>query len=156
MKNHLLQNTTTRLTNPGSSNPTIGHKGEMQKLISHLIAKTQPNAVKKNSFVVNDVTPTHLFQSPPKTLLLVLGNLLLDIIDHTENNCIRIRTSPAGCGFLIHLTSKSVAGNKDFVICMATLQLIAERMGEKVRITYNTLSREPNIEVSFSRQNIAA
>lgn len=133
-----------------------GEENEMlYSLVNRLICLSLPGAVKKRSFIINDIRHDKTIPAPKKIITLVLGNLLCDIINYSSNNCIRIGNSPTDNGIIIRMSDKRMAGNKNFVVSMATIQLITERTGENIRFVYG-MDPEPRLEICFINRKTAA
>ncbi len=139
----------TPLNSGNPAEPTT--KKTLDQLVSILAAGSLPAAVRRKSFIVNDV-PRAMFISADENLLAtVLGTILHTVINHTENSCIRIAANvfddivyvqmQDSCSF----SSDAVAGD------LQQVQTLAQKMGGHVSLNRK---REKVTSIAFSFPNL--
>lgn len=134
-----------------TNDPGESAQKSLDELVSLLAAGALPAAVKKKSFIVNDV-PEKLFICADENLLAtVLSSLLHTVVNHSDNSCIRIAAQENGGDVQVNIrdscnvTDYSVAGD------LLQVQELAQKLGGYVSITNR---HEKNITIAFSFPNL--
>lgn len=117
--------------------PLKPQNGQLKTLIDQILYSLLSGSVKRRNLVINDVPLGLPMATDENFMARILGNLLSDIVSHTENDCIRISASKNGMLAVISMKSKTITYDKSFVLCMQTLQLIAQEMGGIIKIDKN-------------------
>ncbi len=137
--------------NPASS-PTASN---LSQLVSRLVTSTLPTAVRRKSFIVNDI-PAELYVAANEDMLAaVLSNLLNTVINHTENSCVRVSAKVYGGIILVYIKDSGSFNSYTVAYDMQQLQLLAKKMGGCICV--NTQRKEiPGIAFSFPNVSRAA
>lgn len=117
--------------------PLKPQNGQLKTLIDQILYSLLSGSVKRRNLVINDVPLGLPMATDENFMARILGNLLSDIVSHTENDCIRISASKNGMLAVISMKNKTITYDKSFVLCMQTLQLIAQEMGGIIKIDKN-------------------
>jgi hypothetical protein len=108
---------------------------QMKPLVDHLVNSVTASSVKRRNLLINDVPAGLPTVTDQNLLALLLGNIINDVVCHTENDCIRISASKNGSVATISLKSNTIAYDKSFALCLETIQVIAQTMGAVVSIS---------------------
>lgn len=124
-------------------------------LISRLVSSALPTAVRRKSFILNDI-PRELYIAGNENILAaVLSNLLNTVVSHTENSCVRISAKVYGGITLVYIKD-SGSFNKYTVACkLQELQLLAKKVGGCISFI-NRITEAPSIAFSFPHVSKAA
>ena len=126
-----------------SQNPVALHL-----MVSRISASSLPSAIRKNSFIINDV-PADLHANTDENMLAtVFGSLLNTVITHSENCCIRISAKLFGRVVLFQLKDTPRLNNSAFAGNLRQVQLLAEKIGGTVSIS-NERDEATTIVFSF-------
>jgi len=117
--------------------PLKPQTGQLKTLIDQILYSLLSGSVRRRNLVINDVPLGLPMATDENFMARILGNLLSDIVSHTENDCIRISASKNGMLAVISMKNKTITYDKSFVLCMQTLQLIAQEMGGIIKIDKN-------------------
>lgn len=120
-------------------------------LVSLLATSVLPTAVRRKSFIVNEIPREFHIAADENMLASVLGSLLHTVVTHTENSCIRIAAKEYGDIILVHLKDSSNFNNYAVANDLQQVQALAKKMGGCVSITSR---REENTVIAFSFPNI--
>jgi len=124
-------------------------------LISRLVSCALPTAVRRKSFILNDI-PRELYVAGNENYLAaLLSNLLDTVVNHTENNCIRVSAKVYGGITLVYMKD-SGSFNKYTVGCqLKELQLLAKKVGGCISVI-SQRTEAPSIAFSFPNMAKAA
>ncbi len=127
----------------------------LSMLISRLVSSALPTAVRRKSFILNDI-PRELYIAGNENILAaVLSNLLNTVVNHTENSCIRISAKVYGGVTLVYMKD-SGSLNKNTVACqLQELQLLAKKVGGCISVITRQ-TEAPSIAFSFPHMTKAA
>lgn len=78
----------------------------LQQLVSQLSRDLLPMAVKRRSFILNDVDPALYTCSDRDTLAFVLWNMLNNAVQYTDGSCIRVEAREEGEAMLIRVQNR--------------------------------------------------
>jgi|SRR5688500_12614950 len=117
--------------------PIKPQTGQLKPLVDQILYSLLAGSVKRRNLVINDVPVGLPMATDENFMALILGNLLSDVICHTENDCIRISASKNGLLAVISLKNNTISYDKSFVLSMQTLQLTAQKMGGVIKIDKN-------------------
>ena len=117
--------------------PIKSQTGQLKPLVDQILYSLLSGCVKRRNLVINDVPLGLPMATDENFMALILGNLLSDIVTHTENDCIRISASKNGMLAVISMKNKTITNDKSFVLRMQTLQLTAQKMGGVIKIDKN-------------------
>ena len=120
-------------------------------LVSLLATSVLPTAVRRKSFIVNEVPGEFYISADENMLASVLSSLLHTVVTHTENSCIRIAAKEYGNVILIHVKDSSNFNNYAVASDLQQIQALAKKMGGCVSITSR---REENTIIAFSFPNM--
>jgi hypothetical protein len=119
----------------------------LHDMISRLLCSIQPEAVKKNSFFVNDVPAAFTVCTDKNILSAVISNLLLSILSRAGNSCIHISVKQYNNIVLLHLKDSNPLGTINDEYDFRELNPMAEKLGGC--ITANISNFISNITLSF-------
>lgn len=122
----------------------------MKPLIDQLIKAILYSSLTKGILIINDVNPAMQSKSDRNILALILGNLIKDTICYSENDCIRISSSDSG-EIIISSKKNNLSRNRSFMVCVDSLQVIAERLGNPVSIS-GSFTNGTEIFVRFNKK----
>lgn len=135
--------------------PVKPQTGQLKTLVDQILYSLLAGSAKRRNLVINDVPVGLPMATDENFIALILGNLLSDIVSHTENDCIRISASKNGMLAVISMKSNTITFDKSFVLCIQTLQLIAQKMGGVIKIDKNE-GHGTMLAVSFDGNTKAA
>ena len=123
----------------------------LDELVSLLAAGALPAAVKKRSFIVNDIPEKFFISADENILATVLGSLLHTVVNHSDNSCIRIAAQKNGSDVQVNI--KDSCNFTDYSVADDLLQVqqLAQTLGGYVSITN---MQEKNITIAFSFPNL--
>ena len=136
---------------PALSSPS----SNLKELISRLVNSALPTAVRRKSFIVNDI-PCELYVAGNENILAtVLSNLLNTVVSHTENSCVRVSAKVYGGIILVYMKDSGYF-NKSIVTCqLQELQLLAKKLGGCISVITRR-TEAPSIAFSFPHMAKAA
>ena len=136
---------------PALSSPS----SNLKELISRLVNSALPTAVRRKSFIVNDI-PCELYVAGNENILAaVLSNLLNTVVSHTENSCVRVSAKVYGGITLVYMKDSGYF-NKSIVTCqLQELQLLAKKLGGCISVITRR-TEAPSIAFSFPHMAKAA
>ena len=116
-------------------------------MVSRISASSLPSAIRKNSFIINDV-PADLHANTDENMLAtVLSSILQIVINHTENSCIRIAANVNDKIVNVQMQDNNFNGNV-IESDLKQVQTIANKMGGYLSIHTN-LKKITSIAFSF-------
>lgn len=131
----------------GSSQSTVK---TLDQLVSMLATSALPAAVRKKSFIVNDVPEKLAISANENMLATVLGTLLHTVVSHADNSCIRIGANVNGNNVLVNVKDSS---NNYYSLAGALeqVQQLAQKMSGYVSVSDR---QEKSVTIAFSFPNI--
>jgi len=120
-------------------------------LVSLLATSVLPTAVRRKSFIVNEIPGEFYITADENMLASVLSSLLHTVVTHTENSCIRIAAEECGNIILVHMKDSSNFNNYPVANDLEQIQALAKKMGGCVSVTSR---REENTVIAFSFPNM--
>ena len=116
-------------TNP--ANPVaVSTKKTLDELVSLLAAGYLPTAVRRKSFIINDVPHALSITTDENMLATVLGSILHAVVSHTENSCIRIAANVYDKVVQVSMQDSGNSFNGDAIANeLQQVQALAEKMG---------------------------
>jgi len=129
--------------------------GQLKTLVDQILYSVLAGSVNRRNLVINDVPIGLPTATDENFMAIILGSLLSDVVSHTENDCIRISASNNGRLAIISMKNNTITYDKSFVLCLETLQVIAQRMGGVIKIDKKE-GRGTVLAVSFTSNNKAA
>lgn len=138
-----MQNVFTS-NNSGTPGPVA-----LQVIVSRISTSSLPAAIRKHSFIVNDIPADISVSTDESMLATVLGSLLNTVITHTENCCIRISAKLYGKVVLINLKESHQVHGQAFKGSLRQIQQLAEKIGGAVSISH-CQTKETSIVFSFA------
>jgi len=132
----------------GSSEPTTK---TLDQLVNLLATSALPAAVRRKSFIVNDVPERLAIEADENILASVLGSLLHTVVNHADNSCIRINAKENGNNILVNVKDSSnnyysLAGD------LQQVQQLAQKMSGYVSVSDR---KEKSVTIAFSFPNLA-
>ena len=109
----------------------------LRQLVKQLSLGALPLAVSKKSFILNDIDQGITINSDEDTLAYVLWSLLIGVVNHTENGCIRVEASMSGGCVLIYLKNHCNNFYSTASQNYRQLQHAAEKLGGSITIDNN-------------------
>jgi hypothetical protein len=107
---------------------------DLYLIVNSISAGSLSSAIRKQSFIVNDV-PKGLEVSVNENMLAaVISNLLHTMITHTSNSCIRISARSFGNVILVHVKESHSPGKPVFAGSLREVQQLAGKIGGTVSI----------------------
>ncbi len=127
----------------------------LNELMSRLVNSALPSAVRRKSFILNDI-PENLYVSDNENMLAaVLSSLLNTVVNHTENSCIRVSAKPYGGITLVYIKDSGSLSNHTIVHQLKDLQLLVKKVGGCISI-FTKRQETPSIAFSFPNMAKAA
>jgi len=120
-------------------------------LVGLLATSVLPTAVRRNSFIVNEIPGKFYIATDENMLASVLSSLLHTVVTHTENSCIRIAAKEYGNVILVHMKDSRNFNNYPVANDLQQIQALAKKMGGCVSISSR---RDENTIIAFSFPNI--
>jgi signal transduction histidine kinase len=99
MKNLTISENTASLQNT----TTIS----LNRLVNQLMTGLIPLAVNKKSFIINDVDQSMELEADIDVLAYVVGNLITNAVNSTQNSCIRVEAIVEGASVQIRVRNNS-------------------------------------------------
>ena len=124
-------------------------------LISRLVSSALPTAVRRKSFILNDIPHELYIAGIENILAAVLSNLLNTVVSHTENSCIRISAKVYGGITLVYMKDSGSLNNYTVACQLQELQLLAKKVGGCISVI-NRRTEAPSIAFSFPHMAKAA
>lgn len=122
----------------------------LSQLVKQLAKSSTPAAVRRGSFIVNDV-PGHLDIAADENMLAsIVGGMLNTVVNHAENSCIRIDARTHGNLVLVEVKDCSSFNSYAVASGIQQFQPMAEKMGGYLSITRH---REKVMTIAFSFPN---
>jgi hypothetical protein len=139
-----MQNVFTQNNSSGTQAP-VG----LQVMVNRISTSSLPAAIRKHSFIVNDIPADISVSTDENMLATVFGSLLNTVITHTENCCIRISAKLYGKVVLVNLREIHQANGQAFRGSLRQIQQLAEKIGGAVSISRGQ-TKETTILFSFA------
>lgn len=111
-----------------------------------LIKVLLPVSIKKHSFIINDLSRDLTLPVNENLLSLVIGNLMKEILSHTQNECLRVENNDKGT-ICFKVKSGKLEFNRPFMIFLDNLKVISRQMGGDI---YVAEIQEPGTELSVN------
>ena len=129
---------------------TAPHAKSLDELVSLLASSALPAAVRKKSFIVNDVPEKLNIATDENMLASVLSSLLNTVVSHADNSCIRIGADIEGNNVLVNVKESS---NKYHSVDadLQQLQNLAQKMNGYVTVSDRL---EKNVTIAFRFPNL--
>lgn len=108
---------------------TKANRAQMKQLIDHLLNSVLAGSVRRRNLIINEVPPGLTLTIDENLLAMVMGSLLNDVVNHTENDCIRISSAEGGKLITIRLKSNTISYDKTFAMRLEAVQSIMQGMG---------------------------
>ncbi|MBK5269838.1 MAG: HAMP domain-containing histidine kinase, partial [Bacteroidia bacterium] len=110
-----------------------------------------PAAVRKKSFIINDVPERLAITADENMLASVLSSLLHTVVSHADNSCIRIGANVQGSNVMVNVKDSSnnyysLAGELELV------QQLAHKMSGYVSVSDR---QEKSVTIAFSFPNLS-
>ena len=132
---------------------TLPHETKtLDQLVSLLATGVLPAAIRKRSFIVNDVPKAMPIAIDEDTLASVLGGMLYSVINHTQDGCIRVSARQTGRNVEVQVNDSSIHNSETLAIELDKILALVKKMGGFVSIMDK--QEEPAI-VSFSFENVS-
>jgi len=106
----------------------------LKTVVDHLLDAILPEAVNRNSFLINHISRETPVQGHEKMLNLVLGNVLCELSQQTHFGVIHIHSDASGSTIQIKVSNRSFSPNPSFNLFIETIQVIAHHLGGQVAI----------------------
>lgn len=129
--------------------------GQLKTLVDKILYSVLAGSVKRRNLVINDVPIGLPMATDENFMALILGNLLSDIVSHTENDCIRISAFQNGLLAVISMKNNRITYDESFVLRVETLQVLAQKMGGVIKIDKNE-GHGTMLAISFTGNSKAA
>jgi hypothetical protein len=104
-------------------------KNKLNELVERLAAGILPTAVRKKSFIVNDVPAELFIDTDEDVLAAVLSSLLQTVVNHAENSCIRVTAKAYGDIIIVNITDSNTANSYAVASALPRVQPLAEKIG---------------------------
>ena len=121
----------------------------LQLMVSRISTSSLPAAIRRHSFIVNDIPSDISVSTDENMLATVFGSLLNTVITHTENCCIRISAKLYGKVVLVNLKESHQSNGQSFRGSLRQIQQLAEKIGGAVSISHGR-TKETTILFSFA------
>lgn len=79
----------------------------LNRLVNQLMTGLIPLAVDKKSFIINDVAPTMQLEADIEVMAYVVGNLITNAVNSSQNSCIRVEAVMEGSSVQIRVRNNS-------------------------------------------------
>lgn len=135
--------------------PGIPPTRQLKSIVDYLLYSLLAGSVKRGNLIINDVPAGLPTAADENYIAFILGKLLSEVVNHTENDCIRISVSKNGMHTLISLKNPKLSCDKSFGLCLQTIQVIAQEMGGVIKIDEQE-NNKTVLAISFNRNNKAA
>lgn len=90
-----------------SAIPTKSTTKNLHQLVDQAAGNSIPTAVKRNSFIVNEVPREFQVSSNEKILATILNKMLSAVVSHSNHSCIRIKANLYGDILCLSIKDKS-------------------------------------------------
>ena len=126
----------------------------LHQLIGLIAGNSMPTAVKRNSFIVNEVPREFQIATNETTLAIVLDSLLNAVVSNSKHSCIRIRAKEYEDILFVSVRDTSL---NSYAIDneLAMIQLLAKKMNGTVTVE-NVKDKFTSILLSFPNFPMAA
>jgi len=123
----------------------------LDELINLLATSALPAAVRKKSFIVNDVPEKLAIVADENMLASVLSSLLHTVVNHADNSCIRIGADVQGNNVLVNVKDSS---NNYYSLAndLELVQQLAQKMCGYISVSDR---QEKSVTIAFSFPNLA-
>ena len=105
----------------------------IKPLIDSLINSVLSTCVARHNLIINDVPQELQMTIGEDKLALVVGNLMSNVINFVQDDCLHIDASNSG-EIILRLNNTNLSRNKSFVVSLETILFIAERFGISLKI----------------------
>ena len=119
----------------------------LSHLVKQLAISSTPAALKRGSFIVNDVPGDMNIAADENMLASVVGGMLNTVVNHAENSCIRIDARTHGNIVLVEVKDSSSINSYAVASGIQKFQPMAEKMGGYLCITSQ---HEKMMTIAFS------
>lgn len=106
----------------------------LHRLVSLAVGNSMPTAVRRNSFIVNEVPREFQIKTDEKILATVLDSLLSTIISNTKHSCIRIKAKEYEDMIFVSVRDNNSLGNYAVDGNLEEVKLLAKKMNGSVKI----------------------
>ena len=129
---------------------TSPHTKSLDELVSLLANSALPAAVRKKSFIVNDVPEKLNIATDENMLASVLSSLLHTVVSHADNSCIRIGADVEGNNVQVNV--KDSSNNYHSVDAdLQQVQMLAQKMSGYVSVSDRL---EKSVTIAFRFPNM--
>jgi hypothetical protein len=142
-KNHVM-NIPFSFGHPQADNGTIS----LRRVLARQLRWFQPLAVKKNSFVINDVPGDFRVSVNKELLVTAIYDLLESVISKTSHGCIRISVKRYRHTVLFRITDGTATYQRGFIQNWQRVKPVAEKMGGSVIVNSGN-GRNVSVTLSF-------
>ena len=126
-------------------------KKTLKQLVDELSSGVLATAVRRGSFIVNDVPGELIIATNENMLATVLNGLMHTAVSNAENSCIRITARVYGNIILVHVLDTRKSDNHAITDMLGEMQPLAEKIGGCVTVCNQ---REKIITLAFSFLNL--
>lgn len=119
-------------------------------LVSLLATSVLPTAVRRKSFIINEVPHEFFIATDGNMLASILSGLLQTVVTHAENSCIRIAAEGYGNIVLIHLKDSGNFNNRPVANDLQQVQQLAKKIGGCVSIS----NQREEMTIAFTFPNL--
>lgn len=137
-----------------SNTPSVQSQVALHLMINQLSVSTMSSATRRRSFIMNDIPSGMYVTTDAQKLAAVLGTLLHSIISQTSDSCIRVSAKTYGDVMLVHIKDQHNLNGRNFSICLARAQRMAETIGGTVTVN-NFRNDATTIALSFVNKKAA-
>ena len=120
----------------------------LRDLASKLITTIQPTAARKNSLIINDISPFIMVTNNKNMLATVINTLLALIVSRNSYSCIRLTAKNFSNLVLFYVKDQNKSAKKISSSDIAGLQLLASKVGGCITISNQKESSE-TLALSF-------
>ncbi|HSU28905.1 MAG TPA: hypothetical protein VLJ68_11015 [Chitinophagaceae bacterium] len=101
----------------------------LDQLISLLATGALPTAVRRKSFIVNDVPKSFPITTDENTLATILGGMLHSVVNQSMSSCIRVAATQSGSKVLIQMHDSSIRNVHALISQLQEVQPLADTIG---------------------------
>jgi signal transduction histidine kinase len=112
----------------------MNHPTELKTLISQVMNSLIPLAVRRRSFLINEIDPEIKLHADRDMIAYVLGDVLVKAIHHTDNDCIRISADVYSNIVLVKINETGQRPYTTIAVSMEQLQPLAEKLGGSISV----------------------
>ncbi|MES1215799.1 MAG: hypothetical protein ABUT20_09785 [Bacteroidota bacterium] len=129
---------------------SVPHAKSLDELVGLLANSALPAAVRKKSFIVNDVPEKLNIAADENMLASVLSSLLHTVVSHADNSCIRIGADVEGNNVQVNV--KDSSNNYHSVDAdLQQVQMLAQKMSGYVSVSDRL---EKSVTIAFRFPNM--